>query len=85
MRFENRGHNDILYDQTNTYFDEFCAEFDKWLEMLDYDYKAEDNKLKFKEDKAKYINENLDREKFSHRLDENLFGQFLDFYEHAII
>ncbi|WP_022755428.1 alpha/beta hydrolase family protein [Butyrivibrio fibrisolvens] len=85
MRFENRGHNDILYDQTNTYFDEFCAEFDKWLEMLDYDYKAEDNKLKFKEDKAKYINENLDREKLSHRLDENLFGQFLDFYEHAII
>ena len=84
MRFEDRGHNEILNDQANTYKDEFNAGFDKWLETLDYDYKAEENKPRFAEDKAKYINENLDHEKWSHRLDEELFGQFLDFYEKAI-
>jgi hypothetical protein len=84
MRFEDRGHNEILNDQNNTYKDEFNAGFDKWLETLDYDYKAKENEDRFIEDKSNYINENLDHEKWSHRLDENLFGQFLDFYEEAI-
>ena len=52
--------------------DEFNAKFDLWLETLDYDYKAEENKARFMEDKAKYITENLDHERWSHRLDKVL-------------
>ena len=52
--------------------DEFNAKFDLWLETLDYDYKAEENKARFMEDKAKYITENFDHERWSHRLDKVL-------------
>ena len=76
--------NEVFNNPDNTYKDEFNAEFDKWLESLDYDYKAEENKERFKEDKAKYTTENLDHAKWSTRLDEELFVQFLDFYNTAI-
>jgi len=61
-RFDDRGHNWILDDPNNTYRDEFNAEFDFWLETLDYAYEAEENKERFIVDKAKYITENLDHE-----------------------
>jgi len=84
IRFEDRGHNEVFNDPDNTYKDEFNAGFDKWLETLDYDYKAEENKERFKTDKAEYITENLDHTKWSTRLDEELFAQFLDFYNTAV-
>ena len=84
IRFEDRGHNEIFNDPENTYKDEFNAEFDTWLETLDYDYNAEDNIERFKEDKAEYITENLDHVRWSTRLDEELFTRFLDFYNEAI-
>jgi pimeloyl-ACP methyl ester carboxylesterase len=65
IRFEDKGHNGILNDPGNTYKDEFNAKFDKWLETLDYDYNAEENKDRFIADKANYITENLDHEKWS--------------------
>ena len=82
--FENRGHNEVFNDPDNTYKDEFNAGFDKWLESIDYDYEAEENIERFKKDKAKYITENLNHAKWSTRLDEELFVQFLDFYNTAI-
>lgn len=84
IRFEDRGHNEVFNDPDNTYKDEFNAEFDKWLGSLDYDYNAEENKERFKQDKAKYITENLDHKKWSTRLDEELFIRFLEFYDSAI-
>ena len=84
IRFEDKGHNEILNDQSNTYKDELNAEFDKWLKTLDYDYNAEANKERFKKDKAEYLNENLDHARWSSRLDEELFAQFLEFYNKAI-
>lgn len=84
IRFEDRGHNEVFNDPNNTYKDDFDAKFDSWLETLDYDYKAEENKERFSEDKAEYITENLDHEKWSHRLDEELFAEFLEFYEQSI-
>ncbi len=83
IRFEDRGHNEIFNDPANTYKDEFNAPFDKWLETLDYDYNAAENKARFREDKAEYINENLDHARWSTRLDEELFARFLDFYEES--
>ena len=67
IRFDDRGHNEILNDPNNTYKDEFNAEFDTWIETLDYDYSADDNKEQFIKDKANYITENLDHEMWSHR------------------
>lgn len=84
IRFEDRGHNEIFNDPANTYKDEFNAEFDKWLETLDYDYKAEENKARFVEDKAEYITEHLDHAEWSDRLDGALFFRFLGFYDEAI-
>ena len=84
VRFEDRGHNEIFNDPENTYKDEFNAGFDKWLETLGYDYKAEENKDRFTKDKAAYITENLDHARWSNRLDEALFARFLAFYDEAI-
>lgn len=84
IRFEDRGHNEIFNDPNNTYKDDFDTKFDSWTKTLDYDYKAEENRKRFLDDKANYITENLDHEKWSHRLDEGLFAQFLEFYEQSI-
>ena len=84
MRFEDRGHNDIFNDPDNTYKDEFNAKFEPWLETLDYDYNAVENRERFINDKANYITENLDHERWSHRLDEELFARFLEFYNKAV-
>ena len=84
IRFEDRGHNDILNDPDDTYKDEFNAQFDQWLGTLDYDSKAEENKDRFIQEKAEFITENLDHERWSNRLDEDLFVQFLSFYDETI-
>ena len=84
IRFDNRGHNEVFNDPDNTYSDELDAAFGKWLDTLDYDYKSEENQARFQEDKAAYITENLDRTRWSTRLDEDLFAQFLDFYNTAV-
>ena len=84
IRFEDRGHNEMFNDPANTYKDEFNATFDRWLETLDYDYNAEENIERFIEDKANYIVENLDHQRWSHRLDADLFARFLEFYEQAV-
>lgn len=84
IRFEDRGHNEVFNDPNNTYKDDFDTKFDSWTKTLDYDYKAEENRKRFLDDKANYITENLDHEKWSHRLDEGLFAQFLEFYEQSI-
>ena len=67
-----------------TYINEFNAEFDKWLETLDYDYNAKENKERFSEEKAEYIERNLDRERWSHKLDTELFDRFVDFYDASL-
>lgn len=84
IRFEDRGHNEIFNDPANTYKDEFNTGFDEWLETLDYDYKADENKDRFIEDKADYITQNLDHARWSSRLDKELFARFLDFYDEAL-
>ncbi len=38
----------------------------------------------FSEDKANYIYQNLDREKWCNSLDLELFGDFLDFYDEHV-
>ena len=76
--FEDKGHN---YFNNDTYRNAFNAEFDQWLKTLNYDYNAEENRERFSEDKANYIYQNLDREKWCNSLDLELFEGFVDFYD----
>ena len=78
---ENKGHN---YFNDDTYRNEFNAKFDEWLKTLDYDYNTEENRERFSEDKANYIYQNLDREKWCNSLDLELFEDFVGFYDEHI-
>ena len=78
---EDKGHNCFCDD---TYVNEFNAGFDDWLDTLDYDYLAEENKERFIADKADYINKNLDRKRWCNRLDTDMFERFIEFYDSNI-
>jgi hypothetical protein len=79
IRLENNGHNYVYDDMT--YINEFNTEFDKWIETLDYDYNATENKERFAADKADYIQHNLNREKWCNKIDTELFDKFVNFYD----
>ena len=60
------------------------SDFDhKMTEVFDKD-NDKDNRDQFIKDKAQYLNKNLDHARYSDRLDEDLFAQFLNFYNQAI-
>ena len=79
VRLEDKGHNYVFDDMT--YIDEFNAGFDQWLETLNYDYEAEEYKEQFIADKAEYIHQKLDRDRWCDMLDDEMFEQFLRFYD----
>lgn len=81
LRFQDRGHSDFFVDPDNSYKEEFNAPFKEWTASLDYDVNAEENRARFAKDKAAYIEGHLDREKWSHRLDVDLFRRFVEFYD----
>ncbi|WP_072469570.1 hypothetical protein [Urinicoccus massiliensis] len=80
LRFKDKGHS-FFVDDNNTYQKEFNTAFDKWTSSLDYDYKAKENKDSFVKDKADFIDANLDRKKWSNRLDIKLVKKFVNFYD----
>lgn len=82
VRYEDRGHNYIFDDMT--YINEFNADFDKWMETLEYDCKAEENKERFQADRAEYFRQHLDRQRWSHMLDTEMFGRFVEFYNESL-
>lgn len=79
VRYEDKGHNYIFNDLN--YIHEFNADYDKWRDALDYDFKAEENTERYQTERAEYFHEHLDREKWSHCLDEDMFAGFLHFYD----
>jgi len=79
IRFEDKGHD--YFNAGTTYMDEFNVDFDKWRENLEYDPTDPENSERFIQDKMDYINQNLDRKKWSNRLDEDLFKEFVKFYD----
>lgn len=82
IRLEDKGHN-YVYNDT-AYIDEFKAELDKWLETLDYDYNEAENKEQFAADRANYIEDNLDRDKWCNMLNSELFESFVSFYDERL-
>lgn len=81
VRFKDKGHNYILNDSSNTYMDEFNAEWMEWLNAQGYDYNAEENQSRLAEDKANYLHEHLDRQKYAGRSDMELVEKFVEFYD----
>ena len=63
-----------------TYINQLNAAYDKWLETLNYDYNA-NHKEQCAGDKANYINNHLDQDKWSNMLDAELFERFVNFYD----
>ena len=85
VRLEDQGHNDFLKDPNDTYRKEFNEASQKWAEEnLDYDLTAKENQERRQKDKADYIRENLDRERWANRVNKELFGQFVTFYDEHI-
>lgn len=79
IRLEDRGHN-YLYDDL-TYINELNEAFDNWKESLDYDYKAKENRERFRGEREEYLYKNLDRNRWCNMLDTDLFEQFVEFYD----
>ncbi len=79
MRLTDDGHSYVFDDKT--YIDEFNQQFQKWLDTLDYDYADGANQEQFIKDKADYIHKNLDRQKWSNKLDTKMFDEFIAFYD----
>ncbi len=82
IRFEDKGHNDVYNDMT--YINELDEMLDKWLETLDYDYHAAENRERFEADKADYLHNHLDRDKWCNTLNLELFENFVDFYDETL-
>lgn len=82
LRLADRGHNYLFDDRS--YLEEFNAEFDKWRDALDYGDLTGENAARFQADRAAYIHEHLDRERFCHMLDTEMFAEFLRFYDEHI-
>lgn len=76
---EDKGHNYVYHDMT--YINQLNAAYDKWLETLNYDYNNANHKEQFAVDKANYINNHLDRDKWCNMLDAELFERFVNFYD----
>ena len=64
--------------------DEFNAEWMEWLNAQGYDYNAEENKPRLAEDKANYLHEHLDRQKYAGRSDMELVEKIVGFYDKHI-
>ena len=85
MKLRDAGHNYCFSSKEGRdYIDEFNAGFDSFRESLTYDISLPENKDRFAAEKAAYLKEHLDRDIYFHMLDEDLFAQFLDFYDKNI-
>lgn len=84
LLFDDKGHSDFFLDKNNSYKQEFGAKLEQWMQGLPYDRLSEEGKERFATEKADFIQKNLDRSKWSGRLDEKLFEQFLRFYDENI-
>lgn len=58
--------------------------FDDEVVPVEYGYDAAENKERFSADKADYIHQNLDRDKWCHSIDAELFEDFVEFYDNVL-
>lgn len=82
--FDDKGHGGVYDDIGNKYRKDFYFQVGEWCKTLDYDYKSDENKERFEKEKAEYIKENLDREKWCNKLDTDLFERIVKFFDDNI-
>ena len=83
IRFEDRGHKYFYKDTKES--QEIIQSFQDWVKSLDYDYRDPKNEERFIQDRAEGIRENVDvKALWENRLDEELFGKFVEFYDEAM-
>lgn len=79
------SHNNVYYSaQAANYLTDFQKDYRSWQEHLSYDRQLAENQERFRQDQSLYIAENLDREVWTHLLDEKLMQEVSDFYEQAL-
>ena len=82
--FTDRGHSAIMQSEEATeYIKEFQAKGEAWKETLGYDTEAEENKERYKEDLAKFYEENFDKQAYGYMLDYEIFDNIIKFYLEA--
>lgn len=84
ISFDDRGHDNVFNDPTlvkkrDEYLESIDKKIEKWRESLDYDTK--ENEQRYKNDRIKYVEKNIDRKKLSNRIDKKLFDKFVKFYD----
>lgn len=74
VEYEDREHSGILFsDEARKWLADFMTEMDEYFD---------ENGIEMTEEaKTKYINENLDRTKYAHRLDLDLMNRIVEFYD----
>ena len=82
--FTDKGHSAIMQsEEAREYQKEFQAKGEAWKEALGYDTEAEENKERYKEDLAKFYEENFDKQAYGYMLDYEIFDNILKFYLEA--
>lgn len=78
LRLEDRGHECFT---DNSYMDGALEDYYRWRDWLEYDRKAEENQERFAAERSAYWQTRLDRNKWANRLDPEIFGQFIRFFD----
>lgn len=85
VHFADKGHNELYFSEEGMrYMEEINAEFAAWGETLAYDYEDSVNAERFVKDKAAWLREHLDREKWSSVIDTELFAKMVAFYDESL-
>ena len=83
MRLEGKGHKYFYKDTKES--QEIIQSYQNWVNSLDYDYKDPKNLERFIKERDEGIKENVDvKALWQNRLDEELFGKFVEFYDEAM-
>ena len=64
----------------SAYSTELHEKFKSWRKALDYNYSAEENVVRYKKEEGEFWAENLDRERWLNRLNPDVIGEMLSFF-----
>lgn len=79
--YEDRGHNHLFRDET--YINEFVDGMNTYVNSFSFNSDEVGEALR-DEAKTSYVLTHLDREKWSHSLDESFVSKFVEFYDSAL-
>lgn len=78
---DDRGHNHLFRD--DNYIQGFIDDMKNHLDTMSFNDDEKDKEMR-EAAKTEYVKQNLDREKWTHSLDEEVVKQFIEFYDSAL-